>query len=299
MAARAGVSKSTVSLVLQSSPLVKAATRELVQRAMQDLGYVYNAAAAGLRAATAPAAPQTSGPMAALSCDLTHPAEAAFAAALQSAAAARGMGLALLTKGASNNAPWQGRKITTRLAEANDPATLFALHPLAPARLQESMAAQTATRHLLGLGASPVAFIGGDTAAPLHQQRLAGYQARMKQAGLDPLHIAGGQDYAQGRAAIDILLTQHPNCKAALCLNDDVALGVMAGLAARGIALGDAFRVVGWGDTPASAAMGLSSLRPDLPALAEACLSWLCDGGAGGCDIPLSLIRRRSSMGGA
>ena len=45
VAAAAGVSKSTVSLVLQESPLVKAATREAVRKAMGDLGYVYNAAA--------------------------------------------------------------------------------------------------------------------------------------------------------------------------------------------------------------------------------------------------------------
>ncbi len=49
VATAAGVSKSTVSLVLQDSPLVKAATREAVRKAMADLGYVYNAAAAGLR----------------------------------------------------------------------------------------------------------------------------------------------------------------------------------------------------------------------------------------------------------
>ncbi len=45
----AGISKSTVSLVLQNSPLVKEETRRLVREAMDKVGYVYNRAAANLR----------------------------------------------------------------------------------------------------------------------------------------------------------------------------------------------------------------------------------------------------------
>ncbi len=40
VARAAGVSKSTVSLVLQSSPLVKPATAEAVRAAMAETGYV-------------------------------------------------------------------------------------------------------------------------------------------------------------------------------------------------------------------------------------------------------------------
>ena len=49
VAEAAGVSKSTVSLVLQNSEAVKAETRDTVRRAMAELGYVYNRAAANLR----------------------------------------------------------------------------------------------------------------------------------------------------------------------------------------------------------------------------------------------------------
>ncbi len=49
VARMAGVSKSTVSLVLQDSALVRPATRDLVRRAMADIGYVYNRAAATMR----------------------------------------------------------------------------------------------------------------------------------------------------------------------------------------------------------------------------------------------------------
>ncbi len=51
IAREAGVSKSTVSLVLRDSPLVHAETRAKVQEAIEKLGYVYNRSAANLRQA--------------------------------------------------------------------------------------------------------------------------------------------------------------------------------------------------------------------------------------------------------
>lgn len=49
VARHCGVSRSTVSLVLNNSPLVSAVTAARVRQAMTDLGYVYNRAAASLR----------------------------------------------------------------------------------------------------------------------------------------------------------------------------------------------------------------------------------------------------------
>ena len=49
IARAAGVSKSTVSLVLQGSPLVKPETRARVQETIREHGYVYHRGAANLR----------------------------------------------------------------------------------------------------------------------------------------------------------------------------------------------------------------------------------------------------------
>src|SRR5215469_10183721 len=51
VARRAGVSKSTVSLVLGGSSLVADATRERVTASMAELGYIYHRGAATLRGA--------------------------------------------------------------------------------------------------------------------------------------------------------------------------------------------------------------------------------------------------------
>ena len=49
VAHHAGVSKSTVSLVLQESTQVKDQTRKKILRSIEETGYVYNRKAAGLR----------------------------------------------------------------------------------------------------------------------------------------------------------------------------------------------------------------------------------------------------------
>ena len=52
VAKRAGVSRSTVSLVLNRSPLVKESTRLLVERVIEEMNYVPNSNARGLSANT-------------------------------------------------------------------------------------------------------------------------------------------------------------------------------------------------------------------------------------------------------
>jgi LacI family transcriptional regulator len=306
VAAKAGVSKSTVSLVLQNSPMVKEATRAAVQQAMAEIGYVYNAAAAGLRGKVQPTAPvqnhlqiplpshAATRAYIALSCDLSDGYSASFAAALQVVANLRGLDIHLM------HAPEDaGRLITTRPAEAGRADTLFALHPTAPARLQEGMAAQFATRHLLGLGAAQVAFVGGYDSDPADQLRLAGYLARMKRADTLPLVMMGGRDFSFGRRIGNTILRRFPVCKAALCINDQVALGMIEALGENGITMGEAFRIVGWGDSAVAGEVGLSSIVPNMAGLASACIAWAIDGGPAEFEIPQDLARRMSSTGAA
>jgi LacI family transcriptional regulator len=167
------------------------------------------------------------------------------------------------------------------------------------ARMQEGLAAGQATRHLLGLGAGPVAFVGGEEFLPIHAQRMRGYNERITRVGLEPLLITGGDDFSFGKRSLARMLSDFPKHRAALCINDQVALGMMEGLRERGITVGDEFRVVGWGDTPVAETLGLSSLRPEFGKLAEVCVDWVLNGGSKAHEIPQTLIRRISSTGGA
>jgi len=83
VASRAGVSKSTVSLVLQESPLVRPETRETVRQAMAEIGYVYNRSAAQLRSSN-------TGLIGLVINDLRNPFFTEFATSVQMALSARG-----------------------------------------------------------------------------------------------------------------------------------------------------------------------------------------------------------------
>ena len=76
VARHCGVSRATVSLVLNDSPLVAAKTRDRVREAMTELGYVYNRAAASLRT-------QHSDAIGVVLTNITNPYFAEFAAGLQ------------------------------------------------------------------------------------------------------------------------------------------------------------------------------------------------------------------------
>ena len=80
VAKKAGVSKSTVSLVLRNSPTIRDETRELVRAAMRDLGYVYNRSAANMRSSNA-------GLIGLVINDLRNPFFTEFATSLQMALA--------------------------------------------------------------------------------------------------------------------------------------------------------------------------------------------------------------------
>ena len=73
-----------------------------------------------------------------------------------------------------------------------------------------------------------MAFIGGDVARPLDALRLRGYLQRLAKAGLDPLHLTGGDDYAVGWRAVARLFAGYPNCTAALCIRGAAALSTAA-----------------------------------------------------------------------
>ena len=83
VAQAAGVSKSTVSLVLRDSPLVREGTRAAVRAAMARTGYVYNRAAANLRGTG-------TGLIGLIINDLRNPFFTEFATAVQMALSARG-----------------------------------------------------------------------------------------------------------------------------------------------------------------------------------------------------------------
>jgi LacI family transcriptional regulator len=113
------------------------------------------------------------------------------------------------------------------------------------------LGARLATEHLVGCGHRRIAFIGGPLASSARRDRIAGYRAALKTAGLafrEDLAVVSEVTREGGRQCIRELLALRSPPTAAVCYNDVVAIGVMNGLAEVGIRPGAGFAVVGFDD---------------------------------------------------
>ena len=116
--------------------------------------------------------------------------------------------------------------------------------------------ARLATEHLLALGHRRIAFFGGHRDSSSCRQRREGYREALRAAGITPepqwlVECAPTRLEAARQAGA--LFVRDPAPTAAVCYNDAVALGLMAGLAARGRRAGEDFAVVGFDDIPEAA----------------------------------------------
>ncbi|HTA64127.1 MAG TPA: LacI family DNA-binding transcriptional regulator [Xanthomonadaceae bacterium] len=276
IAAAAGVSPATVSMVLHGSPLVAADTRARVEEQLRKQGYVYNRAAADLRR-------RRSSSVAMVINDLSNPFFAEFAAGVDEALAGAGF-ITLL--GSTGESTERQQKVLTTLME-HDPAGII----LSPAegsdglRLLEAIGTHTptlvfnrdlpqsqdvvpqwdflaldnrhgarlATEHLLHLGHQRIAFFGGHVASSSCSERRKGFLDAMTAAGIgiEPRWlIESAPTRLEAAMQTGALFVCDPTPTAAVCYNDAVALGLMLGLAARGRRPGLDFAVTGFDDIP-------------------------------------------------
>lgn len=323
VATRAGVSKSTVSLVLQQSPLVKAETREDVRRAMAELGYVYNRSAANLRSSNA-------GLIGLVINDLRNPFFTEFATSLQMALSARGYATviantdedpalqaqvvgAMLEHGVSALivSPAYGDETAfDAIARANVPALQVLRQIVDTARVPFAApdyptGSRLATEHLLQQGAKHIAFVGGLEGRAVTQLRMSGYLQTLAAHDLTPLHLPGRPGRTFGREAAHRLTGDFPKIDAVLCFNDLTALGLLTGCAELNRPVGTSLKIVGFDDIEdcAQAFPALSSVRCDIAAfgrgMAETVLTWLEDTRRPPPETitPVTLIPRASSLG--
>lgn len=263
----AGVSKSTVSLVLTGSPLVAAETRDRVSRAMSDLGYIYHRGAAILRGAQ-------SSILGMVINDLSNPFFHEFAIGVERACQS-GAYVTFIANTAEN--PSRQAQVIRSMREhgaaglvicpalGSTPAELNALTAgipvvLAMRRLpgtrasivapENRLGARKATAHLIGLGHRRVAFIGGMPMV-VRDERLSGYRDALGEAGFsfDPALVAEAPPTRSGGAgALPGLLALADPPTAALCFNDVVAIGVVRALGSMGRMVGRDFAVIGFDD---------------------------------------------------
>jgi LacI family transcriptional regulator len=276
VAARAGVSIATVSRVLRGTTPVTPATRERVLAAVDELGFRPSALgrslAEGRHAANGIVFP-----------DLSGPYYAEVVLGYEEAAGELGRSVLILSAHGRDAAPDMVRELAGRvdglvvlgrtvsddvvreIAARKVPIVLLA-RP-APVEVDSVKAenvesAARLTEHLIEHGHRRFAFLGDVERSPDTFERWSGFQAALESAGLeppdDPVPVTFREDEGE-RAAIELVESGLPD--AAVCANDEVALGLMAGLRRAGVDVPGQVAVTGWDDIMAARYAGLTTVR--------------------------------------
>jgi len=268
----AGVSRATVSRVVNGGHLVSAETAESVNRAIAELGYQPNRAARALVTrrvgAVAVVVPETdervfSDPFFP---QAYHGALTAFSgvdvqvllAMAQPGESATRMAR-YLDSGHVDGAivlSHHGTELPIELAKIAQPV-VFIGDPGVPGlpyvELDQYNAAITATRHLIERGSTRIATITGPLDMSAAVERLRGFKDAMAAAGLQPVAILPGDFTARGgdRAATE-LLQQAPDVDGLFVASDLMAAGAMRVLRRAGRRIPDQVRVIGFDNSTAA-----------------------------------------------
>jgi DNA-binding LacI/PurR family transcriptional regulator len=262
----AGVSKSTVSLVLRGSPKVSAATRQSVLRAMEKLDYRPNAMARGL-------VRRRTNVLGVLLADLRnsffadvlegieqraswagyrtllgtgHRVPAGEARTIESFLELRVDGLILASPRLSDEA----------ILEASERVPVVLISRSIPGAGMDSVmsngtaGAAGAVDHLVALGHRRIAYIDAGSGASAPERR-RGYEEAMRRHGLsEHIRVVRG-DYTEAAGALGArqLLAGGPPPTAICTANDMSALGVLDALEEAGLRVPEDISVVGYDNT--------------------------------------------------
>jgi LacI family transcriptional regulator/LacI family repressor for deo operon, udp, cdd, tsx, nupC, and nupG len=272
VAQRAKVSIATVSRVLNHSEKVVPATREAVQRALQELGYRPNRVARRLRMKDGRAHL-----IGLIIPDIQNPFYAEIARGVEDAASANEY--AVLLCNSDENAAKERFYLDVMQAESVDGlvlppfddadaaviATVKSGMPVvcvdrSLARVQTDLVevdnfrgALAGVNHLLDRGHQHIAFIEGRAEVSTSRERRRGYLAALAARGLRPrpeLMCAGDFKQDSGRVLAQQLLALRRPPTALFVGNNLMTVGALAGLHQRGLRVPQDVAVVGFDDIP-------------------------------------------------
>ncbi|WP_255947293.1 LacI family DNA-binding transcriptional regulator [Streptomyces odontomachi] len=282
----AGVSRATVSRVVNGIRNVDPAIQEAVRAAVAQTGYTPNRAARSLvtrRAETIALVVSGAG-------DDSVEEQAAFASRVFSdpffgrvtggvigylrprsmhpvlmfaeTAEARDQVVAYLRQGSADGAlvvsTHAGDPLPGMLAAAALPAVLFARPvdqvPISYVDLAHRDGARLAAEHLLARGCRRLATISGPLDVPAGQDRLTGFRDALARHGHGYVPVAeGGFTRDSGEEAMTRLLAEHPGLDGVFAANDLMAQGACRVLRAHGRRIPEDVAVVGFDDSSVAA----------------------------------------------
>ena len=261
----ANVSRATVSLVLRNVPVVAEQTRQRVLDSMSRLGYVYHRGAASLRT-------QRTRSVGLVVTDIANPFFAEIIVTIEEHLERAGY-VTLL--GNTSETPAKQQRLVQTMEEYPVDGLLLCSssdgsHELAEqirrcrapkvlvvrslpnvpsdyAGVDNARGAEIAVTHLVNLGHSRIAFLGGPAGISSRDERVAGYQTALRERGLQVLDSPESKPTREGGYQLmRELLNQPDPPTAALCFNDVVAIGAMEMLTDAGKKPGKDFSIVGF-----------------------------------------------------
>ncbi|CAL9668070.1 HTH-type transcriptional repressor CytR [Actinosynnema sp. ALI-1.44] len=280
VAARAGVSRALVSLVMRGSPKVSDQRRTAVLKAAEELGYSPHAMARSL-------ASRTSHVLGVMVSDLHNAFFAEVVDGLDAVAREQGFDLIINTGGRS---PARERRAVQSLLSFR-PAGLALLSPVVPSAAIKSAADQTsvvlvarssrlstvdtinddgergiglAVDHLVSLGHTRIAHLDGGEGTQSAPRR-RGYLAAMEAHGLAPRVVASEYTDTGGAKAVQELLRGGAVPTALVCCNDFNAVGAISALEDAGFRVPHDVSVVGYDNTSLAALRHVSLTTIDQP----------------------------------
>jgi DNA-binding LacI/PurR family transcriptional regulator len=279
----AGVSRQTVSNVINTPGIVRASTRERVEAAIAELGYRPHMAARRLRTRRSSTIGIHLDPYAG---GISGVVLDRFVHALTEHAGARGMRIQLyaarspgeeiqrmgeLTEGGEIDAvvitgTFHGDPRTRWLAERGVPFVAFGRpwgddDVAQPAHLwvdvDGAAGTRAATEHLLAIAGPRIAFLGWPRGSGTGDDRERGWREAMAAAGATGERRTCQESVGEARTLTADLLAE-AEVDGIVCVSDSLAIGAHLATAAAGRA---DLPVVGFDNTPAAEAIGISSVE--------------------------------------
>jgi DNA-binding LacI/PurR family transcriptional regulator len=326
VAAHAGVSRGTVSRVLQGGHNVSPASREAVDSAIRKLGYVVNRAARSL-------VTQRAGSVAFLLSETQDRlfADPNFTTLLTGCTTALGehdIPLILITAGTDAErrrilpflsahhvdgvlliSSHRGNPMIGHLRRANLPFVccgkpLGERGALSYVTSDDLEGARTMVRHLVESGRRRVATIAGPQDMPGGIERLQGYRDTLAELGItydERLVATGDYSRAGGEACMQQLLAAAPDLDAVFVASDLMATGALAAIERAGLRVPDDIAVGGFDDSPAATAAHppLTTIRQPWSRLSEMMvrqlLAQIAGEGPATVILPTELVVRESA----